>query len=221
MTASPDKAAGLRIHEIFISIQGESSHAGLPCVFIRLTGCPLRCTWCDTAYAYDEGMEMTIGELTGRLEGFAIPLVSVTGGEPLAQPETFELIKALCDSDYTVLLETNGAMDIAAVDPRAVVIMDVKCPGSGMTDRMRWSNLELLKPADEVKFVIGSRSDYEFARGIMEKHQLAKRCSILLSTVYGKISSQRVVRWMLKDRLRARFQLQLHKYIWPPNQRGV
>lgn len=211
----------MKVNEIFISIQGESSYAGLPCVFIRLTGCPLRCLWCDTTYAYEEGTEMTIAELIAHLDGFALPLIALSGGEPLAQSETRDLLTILCDSGYTTLLETNGAMNIETIDPRVCIIMDVKCPSSGMSDKMRWNNLEILKPKDEVKFVIGSRADYEFTRQTVADYNLEDSCQILLSTVYGTISSQKVVRWMLEDQLKARFQLQLHKYIWPPSQRGV
>lgn len=211
----------LVVNELFVSIQGESSRVGLPCVFVRLTGCPLRCRWCDTTYAYDEGRTMSLEEILMRVASFGVELVEVTGGEPLMQEQTPELLRQLCDSGHQVMLETSGALELAPVDLRVRVVMDIKCPGSGMAERMHWPNLELLKADDEVKFVLADRQDYEYARQVMERHDLARRCRVLLSVVHGTLKPREVVQWMLADRLPARFQLQLHKYIWPPDQRGV
>lgn len=211
----------LVVNELFVSIQGESSRVGLPCVFVRLTGCPLRCRWCDTTYAYDEGRTMSLEEILMRVASFGVELVEVTGGEPLMQEQTPELLRQLCDSGHQVMLETSGALELAPVDLRVRVVMDIKCPGSGMAERMHWPNLELLKADDEVKFVLADRQDYEYARQVMERHDLARRCRVLLSVVHGALKPREVVQWMLADRLPARFQLQLHKYIWPPDQRGV
>jgi len=211
----------LKVNEIFVSIQGESSRAGLACAFVRLTGCPLRCRWCDTTYAYHQGREMSLEEILLRVASFGVELVEVTGGEPLMQEQTPELLRQLCDSGHQVMLETSGALDLAPVDLRVRVIMDIKCPGSGMAQRMHWPNLEHLKPGDEVKFVLADRRDYDYARQAVQRHDLARRCRVLLSVVHGALEPRRVVEWMLADRLPARFQLQLHKYIWPPDQRGV
>ena len=212
----------LQINEIFLSIQGESTFAGLPCVFVRTTGCPLRCSWCDTKYAYSEGKEMSLDAVMGQVKGYGVPLVEATGGEPLAQKGMLPLLTLLCDEGKTVLLETSGAVDIAPVDPRVHVIMDIKCPVSGMTDRMRWENIQHLESKDEVKFVLANREDYEFARQTIHEHDLAKRCgSVLLSTVFGQVNRKDIVAWMLEDRLPARFQLQMHKFIWDPDARGV
>jgi 7-carboxy-7-deazaguanine synthase len=211
----------VRITEIFHSIQGESSHAGQPCVFIRLTGCPLRCTWCDSEYTFSGGTEMTIAEVLAKVRSYRCPLVEVTGGEPLHQPEAFTLVEALCAESYDVLIETSGAIDISPVDKRAHVIMDVKCPGSGMMDRMRWENLEQLTGKDEAKFVIKDRLDYEWARDIVRKYALETRCAVLFGPVFGALEPRRLAEWILSDRLPVRFQLQLHKYIWDPDMRGV
>lgn len=211
----------LRITEIFVSIQGESTYAGLPCVFVRTTGCPLRCRWCDTAYAFGGGEQMALRDVRARVLEHSVPLVEITGGEPLAQPAVLPLMTALCDAGRTVLLETGGAQDIAPVDDRVRVIMDIKCPDSGEQARNRSANLTHIKPTDEVKFVIASRRDYEFARAQIETHDLAQRCTVLFSTAFGEIERQQVVEWMLADRVPARFQLQMHKFIWPPDQPGV
>ncbi len=214
--------ADLKINELFLSIQGESTFAGLPCVFVRTTGCPLRCSWCDTKYAYTEGDVMTVDEVVASVEAFDVPLVEATGGEPLAQVAMPALLERLCDLGNTVLLETGGAEDITPVDPRVHVIMDIKCPGSGMTDRMRWENLARLEQKDEVKFVLASRQDYEFARRTIREHDLASRCgTVLLSAAFRLVDPEDVVAWILDDRLPVRFQLQLHKVIWDPNRRGV
>lgn len=211
----------MRVTEIFHSIQGESSYAGQPCVFVRLTGCPLRCTWCDTDYAFYGGHECSIDEILAKVRTYGCRLVEVTGGEPLAQPESLPLMARLCDAGYTVLLETSGAIDIAPVDPRVHIILDVKCPGSGMTDRMHWPNLSKLTAKDEAKFVLADRADYDWAREILAEHAIAGRCTILFSPVFGSLDVRLLAEWILTDRLPVRFQLQMHKYIWAPDMRGV
>ena len=211
----------LRITEIFHSIQGESSYAGQPCVFVRLTGCPLRCTWCDTDYAFYGGHECSIDEALATVRTYGCRLVEVTGGEPLAQPESLPFMTRLCDADYTVLLETSGAVDIVPVDPRVHVILDVKCPGSGMTDRMHWPNLSQLAAKDEAKFVLADRADYDWAREILAQYGVAGRCPVLFSPVFGALDLRELAEWILVDRLPVRFQLQMHKYIWAPDMRGV
>ena len=211
----------MRVTEIFHSIQGESSHAGQPCVFVRLTGCPLRCTWCDTEYAFYGGTEQPIDEILCKVDSYGCRLVEVTGGEPLAQSEAFSLISTLCDRGYQVLIETSGAIDIASVDRRAHIILDVKCPGSGMTDRMYWPNLNQLTMKDEAKFVLADRKDYDWAREIIAKYELTTRCSVLMSPVFGSLEPRQLAEWVLADRLPVRFQLQLHKWIWAPDMRGV
>jgi len=211
----------MRITEIFHSIQGESSYAGQPCVFVRLTGCPLRCAWCDTDYAFYGGREYSIDEAISNVRTYGCRLVEVTGGEPLAQPESVPFMTRLCDEGYTVLLETSGAVDIAPVDPRAHIILDVKCPGSGMTERMHWPNLSRLAAKDEAKFVLADRADYDWAREILDAYDVAGRCSVLFSPVFGSLDARRLAEWILADRLTVRFQLQLHKYIWTPDMRGV
>ncbi|MBI3808661.1 MAG: 7-carboxy-7-deazaguanine synthase QueE [Nitrospirae bacterium] len=211
----------MRVTEIFHSIQGESSYAGQPCVFVRLTGCPLRCTWCDTDYAFHGGREYSLEEILEKVRTYGCHLVEVTGGEPLAQPESLPLMTRLCDAGYTVLLETSGAIDIAPVDPRVHVILDVKCPGSDMTDRMHWPNLSQLAAKDEVKFVLANRADYGWARKILARHDLASRCTVFFSPVFGSLDMRELAEWILADRLPVRFQLQMHKYIWAPDMRGV
>ncbi len=211
----------LKVNEIFLSIQGESSWAGLACAFVRLTGCPLRCRWCDTAYAYEDGEYLSLNEVVRRVLDFGVGLAEVTGGEPLAQAASLELITGLCDLGRTVLLETSGAFDIRPVDRRARIIMDVKCPSSGMHERLHRPNLDSLGPRDEVKFVLAGRPDYDYARGLILGQGLHRRCQVLLSTVQGELAPAQVVEWMLADRLPARFQLQMHKYIWPGRERGV
>ncbi|MDE3017734.1 MAG: 7-carboxy-7-deazaguanine synthase QueE [Nitrospirota bacterium] len=211
----------LRITEIFHSIQGESSYAGQPCVFIRLTGCPLRCTWCDSEYTFSGGTDMTLEAVLAKVKTYGCPLVEVTGGEPLHQPEAFTLITRLCDEGYEVLVETSGAIDTAPLDRRAHVILDVKCPGSGMLDRMHWPNLERLTEQDEAKFVIKDRADYDWACGIVKQYELTARCLVLFAPVFGELDPQHLAEWILADRLPVRFQLQLHKFIWAPDMRGV
>jgi 7-carboxy-7-deazaguanine synthase len=211
----------MRITEIFFSIQGESSHAGLACIFVRLTGCPLRCSWCDTAYAFYGGTEQSLEDILSEVEQYDCRLVEITGGEPLAQAEVHRLITALADRGYTVLIETSGAIDIAPVDRRAILIMDLKCPGSGMEDRNRWSNIALLKAQDEVKFVLRDRADYDWAVTTVARYNLNDRQRILFSPVFGELEPQLLAEWILTDRLPVRFQLQLHKVIWDPAARGV
>jgi 7-carboxy-7-deazaguanine synthase len=211
----------MRVTEIFYSIQGESSYVGEPCVFVRLTGCPLRCTWCDTDYAFYGGNECSTDDILTKVQTYGCRLVEVTGGEPLAQPEALSLIAKLCETDYTVLVETSGAIDIGPVDRRAHVILDIKCPGSGMTDRMHWPNLTKLAAKDEVKLVLADRKDYDWARGIMAQYDLAKRCPVLMSPAFGILEPRLLAEWVLADRLPVRFQLQVHKFIWTPDMRGV
>jgi 7-carboxy-7-deazaguanine synthase len=211
----------MRVTEIFYSIQGESSFVGQPCVFIRLTGCPLRCAWCDTEYAFYGGNEQSVEDILGKVESYGCRLVEITGGEPLAQSDAFPLITKLCERGYDVLIETSGAIDTAAVDARAHVILDVKCPGSGMSDRMHWPNLDRLSVKDEAKFVLADRADYEWARQVLERHELATRCTVLMSPVFGSLDPRQLAEWVLADRLPVRLQLQLHKLIWAPDMRGV
>lgn len=211
----------MRITEIFHSIQGESSYAGQPCVFVRLTGCPLRCTWCDSAYTFSGGLDLPIAEVLDKVRAYGCRLVEVTGGEPLHQPEAFTLVERLCDAGYEVLVETSGAIDTAPLDRRAHVILDVKCPGSGMAERMHWENLDRLARQDEAKFVIRDRADYDWARDVVTAHRLPDRCTVLFAPVFGELEPRLLAEWILADRLPVRFQLQLHKFIWAPDMRGV
>ncbi|MBA4417662.1 MAG: 7-carboxy-7-deazaguanine synthase [Syntrophus sp. (in: bacteria)] len=211
----------LRINEIFKSIQGESTYVGLPCVFIRMTGCNLRCIYCDTAYAYEEGQDWTIDQILQYIKQFNCNIVEITGGEPLIQAETLPLIRELSDRGYKVLIETNGTRDISPIDQRATIIMDIKCPESGVSRENRWPNISHLKDTDEVKFVIGSRRDYTWALSKINRFSLDTRCTVLFSPAYGSLSPQVLAEWILKDNLNVRFQLQLHKYIWDPGKRGV
>jgi 7-carboxy-7-deazaguanine synthase len=218
----PDRDKKLTINEIYFSIQGESTWAGLPCVFVRLTFCDLRCTYCDTEYAFYEGKKQTLGEIVNAVLGYDCPLVEVTGGEPLLQKNVLPLMTLLADAGRTVLLETSGAHDISEVDPRVHRIMDLKTPGSGEAERNLFSNLEYLTPRDEVKFVIGSREDYEWSRAQVREHRLVERCrAVLFSPIFGRIDPREIVEWVLADNLPVRFQLQMHKFIWTPTQRGV
>jgi len=211
----------LVINEIYKSIQGESSYVGLPCVFVRLTACDLRCAWCDTAYAFHEGSRMSFDEIVNRICALDCRLVEITGGEPLLQPNVLPLMKCLCDLGKQVLIETSGAHDISRIDPRVIRIMDLKCPGSGEVERNRYENVQHLTRRDEVKFVIADRADYDWAKSKILEYKLPSRCTVLFSPVWGKMDPQKLVEWMLSDRLPARFQVQLHKYIWNPTQRGV
>ena len=240
----------LVINEIYLSLQGESSWAGWPCVFVRLTACNLRCSYCDTAYAFTEGAKRALPEIVARVEELArpfqrrasplrLPLVELTGGEPLLQKGSLPLMRALCDAGFTVLLETSGALDIAAVDPRVHRIMDLKCPGSGESARNRWENLALLTAADEVKFVIATEQDYQWAKAVLEQHNLPAVCPCLFSWAaplqprqqdkslrplppdQTPITRAQLAEKIVADALPVRFQLQMHKFIWPPDQRGV
>ncbi len=211
----------LKICEIFSSIQGESSYAGLPCVFVRLTGCNLRCSYCDTAYAYDKGMDMTEDAVIEKVMQAGVRLVEITGGEPLLQGEVYNFMKKLLDAGFKVLVETNGSVSIVDIDIRAVVILDVKTPGSGMSDKMDLENLKRIKQSDEVKFVITSRHDYDWSKKIIDKYNLANKCHILISPAYGILKPDNLAVWMIEDKLQARFNLQLHKYIFGPERRGV
>jgi 7-carboxy-7-deazaguanine synthase len=206
--------ATLRVTEIFHSIQGESSRVGLPTVFVRLTGCPLRCVWCDTEYAFSGGESMTIGEIAQRVAGFGCATVCVTGGEPLAQKNCLPLLAALCDSGHSVSLETSGALDIGGVDPRVARIVDLKAPGSGEQKKNRWENLELLTSGDELKFVLASVDDYDWAVTACRQHRLFERCPVLFSPVQGQLDPAQLAQWIMDDRLPVRFQLQLHKVLW-------
>ena len=212
----------LVIHEIYSSIQGESTFAGLPCTFVRTTGCNLRCVWCDTPQAFYGGTRMRRDEVLARALETGTDLVELTGGEPLLQPATIPLLRELCDAGRTVLLETSGEADVSAVDPRVHKIMDLKAPGSGESSRNRWSNLEHLTARDEVKVVLASRADYEWARQILEKKGLKSITpKILLSTVFGSLATKDLVAWVLEDKLPVRVQLQMHKFIWSPDATGV
>lgn len=211
----------LKVNEIFYSIQGESSNAGLPCIFIRLTYCNLRCSYCDTEYAFYEGKDLSIDEILKEVEKYNCKLVEVTGGEPLFQSESLDLMKRLCDDNYNVMLETGGSLPIRNVDKRVKIIMDLKCPSSKMMKKNLYENINYLKPIDEVKFVIGTREDYDWSKQILEKYQLDKNFTILFSTVFGDLEPLTLVNWILEDKLNVRFQLQLHKFIWQPDTRGV
>jgi 7-carboxy-7-deazaguanine synthase len=212
--AVPVADTSLRITEIFHSIQGESRPMGLPTVFVRLTGCPLRCTWCDTAYAFQGGQRRSVAAIVAEAGQYGTRHVCVTGGEPLAQPGCIDLLCALCDGGFVVSLETSGALDISAVDPRVTVVLDIKAPGSGEAGRNRLENLPLLKPTDQVKIVIADRADYDWARGFVAGHGLAERCEVLFSPVWGSLDARMLAEWILADRLPVRFQLQLHKLLW-------
>lgn len=206
--------AALRITEIFHSLQGESRPAGWPSAFVRLTGCPLRCTYCDTTYAFHGGERRTVEEILATVAGFGVRHVCVTGGEPLAQPACHDLLAALCDAGYQVSLETSGALDTSAVDPRVAVVLDLKTPASGEMSRNLLANLAHLKPADQVKFVICDRADYEWAREQLRAHALDARCEVLFSPAWERQPARELAEWILADRLPVRFQVQLHKYLW-------
>jgi 7-carboxy-7-deazaguanine synthase len=215
-------AKTLTVNEIYYSIQGESTWAGWPCAFVRLTFCDLRCNYCDTTYAFYEGKKMTLNEMVDRVGSFGCKLVEITGGEPLLQKNVMPLMSMLCDAGYIVLLETSGAHDISPVDVRVHRIMDLKTPGSGEVERNLWSNIDNLTKRDEVKFVIGSSEDYEWAREKVQGFDLPARChAVLFSPIWGRIDPREIVEWILADKLDVRFQLQMHKFIWSPTQRGV
>jgi 7-carboxy-7-deazaguanine synthase len=214
------QAGTLLIHEIYRSIQGESTFAGLPCVFVRLTACHLRCRWCDTPHAFTEGTPIAIGDVLSRVLAEPCNLVEITGGEPLLQEEVYELMTLLADAERVVLIETSGAVDISRIDPRVRIIMDLKCPGSGECDRNLYENLGRLKPVDEVKFVIADRIDFDWSCDQVQRHRLL-RFGVLFSPVFGELSPRTLAEWILASQLPVRLQLQQHKYVWEPNARGV
>lgn len=211
----------MKVSEIFASIQGESTYAGVPCTFIRLTGCNLRCSYCDTAYAYDKGTELKEEEIIDKAKNFGLKTVEITGGEPLLQEGVPGLIKRLLDDNYEVLVETNGSRDISIIDKRAVIIMDIKTPGSNMAGEMMLSTLEYLKPEDELKFVITSREDYVWATNFIKDYALLLKCKVLFAPAFGLLEPRYLARWIIDDRLEVRLNLQLHKYIYDPDIRGV
>ena len=204
----------LRLTEIFFSLQGEAARAGLPTVFVRLTGCPLRCVWCDTEYSFTGGEPATVASVLAEVAKYPARQICVTGGEPLSQKECLPLLTALCNAGYDVSLETSGALDIAAVDPRVARIMDLKAPDSGESARNRWENIDVLNRRDEIKIVIASRADYEWARDVLNQRQLATICQVLLSPAQGLIEPRMLAEWILEDGLDVRFQMQLHKVLW-------
>ncbi|RPI28345.1 MAG: radical SAM protein [Acidobacteria bacterium] len=210
----------LLINEIFYSIQGESSYSGQPCAFVRLTACNLRCTYCDTEYAFHEGSWMTVGEIVARVLSYPTQLVEITGGEPLLQKSVHPLVSRILESGKHVLIETGGSVDISVVDPRAVIVYDIKCPGSGMVEKNRWENLDHLRDHDEVKFVISSREDYEWARQLVTGNKTLARHMVLFSAAWGRLSPAQLADWILEDRLPVRLQVQLHKILWG-EKRGV
>lgn len=212
----------LTINEIFYSIQGESTFVGRPCVFVRLTGCDLRCSWCDTPYAFHEGRKFSIEEVLQEVEKYGCPLVEVTGGEPLLQDDVYPLMERLLERGRTVLLETGGQIDISRVPGKVVKVMDVKCPGSGEAGKNHWENIDRLGSRDQVKFVIKDREDYEYARDVVQRHALERRCAaVLFSPVHGVLEPKLLSEWVLQDRVPARVQVQIHKYIWGADVRGV
>lgn len=211
----------MKVCEIFTSIQGETSYTGIPCTFIRLAGCNLRCSYCDTKYAYEEGIELTENEIINEVTLIGVNLVEITGGEPLLQKGTFHLIERLISEGYKVLIETNGTLSIKNVDSRATIILDIKTPGSGMWEDMDLSNFDYIKPADEVKFVITDRTDYEWSKNMIHKYDLKSRCNVLFSPAFGVLAPESLIKWMLEDRLDVRLNLQMHKYIYGSDRRGV
>jgi 7-carboxy-7-deazaguanine synthase len=211
----------MKVCEIFISIQGESSYAGIPFVFVRLSGCNLRCFYCDTTYAYDEGREMSVDEALEKVSSYGIKFVEITGGEPLLQKDSLVLIKRLLDDNYSVLVETNGSVSIKDVDRRAIIIMDIKTPKSGMFDKMNLDNLKYIKDDDEIKFVLADRKDYEWATNFIHEYDLINKCNILFSPVYGVLSPEKLAKWILDDRLPVRLNLQIHNFIFGNDKRGV
>lgn len=211
----------IKINEIYKSIQGESSKAGLPCVFVRLTYCNLRCTYCDSVYAFYDGKEMSIFQIIDEVKKYNCKLVEITGGEPLFQNESIDLMKQLCDEGFDVMLETSGSLSIKDIDARVKIIMDLKCPSSKMMKKNLYENVEFLKPTDEIKFVIGNREDYDWSKKIISDYRLNEKCEILFSVVFEQLKPVTLVEWILEDNLNVRYQLQMHKYIWDPKQKGV
>lgn len=215
-------SSSLVISEIYQSVQGEAAYAGWPCTFVRLTGCPLRCRWCDTVYGFKGGETLEFETIKQRVREFGHPLVELTGGEPLAQEGTIALMKELVEEGFTVMIETSGSESVEALDKNIHIIMDLKCPGSGMENRNHYANLQWLKPSDEIKFVIADRTDYEWARNLVRMEKLDERFKVLFSTAFGLLMPQKLVDWMLEDKLsRVRLNLQQHKYIWKPTAKGV
>lgn len=204
----------LKVYEIFYSLQGETSRVGLPTTFVRLTGCPMRCTYCDTAYAFSGGDQLELAQILAKVQAYGAHYVTVTGGEPLAQKECLVLLKALCDAGFNVSLETGGALDIAAVDARVSIILDIKTPGSQEDKNMRWANVEHLAKKDEVKFVLCNRADYDWAKALIETHQLTAKCPVLFSPSYHELPATELASWILADHLPVRMQVQLHKVLW-------
>lgn len=211
----------MKVNEIYRSIQGESSYAGLPCTFVRLTYCNLRCHYCDTEYAFYEGKDYTVDQVLDEVGKLKSQLVEITGGEPLLQKEVYPLMDRLVEAGYRVLLETGGSIDVGQVHPKVVKIMDLKCPSSGECGRNLYTNIDRLSPHDEIKFVIGNHEDYVWTKEVLTKYRLVERFSVLISTVFGQIAPSQVAQWVLEDTLQVRFQLQMHKYIWEPSARGV
>jgi 7-carboxy-7-deazaguanine synthase len=216
-----DRAPRLRLTEIYVSIQGESTHVGRPCVFVRTTGCNLRCTWCDSAFTFSGGEWWSLGDIFARVDSFGIRTVEVTGGEPLLQPGVVPLMEGLLARGYRVLLETSGSLPIDAVPAGVHVILDLKAPDSGEVDKNHWPNLDLLRPHHEVKFVLASRRDFEWARDVVRQRALADRCEVLFSPAWGLVSLPDLASWILEEPLPVRYQLQLHKVVWEPDARGV
>ncbi|MEJ2544556.1 MAG: radical SAM protein [Calditrichaceae bacterium] len=213
-----EKTDSLRINEIFYSIQGESTYAGIPCVFVRLTYCNLRCSFCDTEYAFFEGDYKSFKKILSEIKKYSCSLVEITGGEPLVQKNIIPFMTILCDAGYEVLIETGGHMDISGIDERVKRIMDIKCPGSGESEKNYWENLNYIKESDQIKFVISNRKDYDWAKNIIEKYNINKKCPILMSPNFKEIDNITLAEWILADRLDVRFQLQIHKYIWAPDK---
>ena len=211
----------LRVTEIYKSIQGEGSKAGFPCVFVRLTGCNLRCTWCDTEYGYNGGKDMSYEDILNEVDAQNCSLVEITGGEPLMQPNTVEFVELLLKKDYTILLETAGAHDISVISEKVTRIVDMKCPGSGMVDKNDYENLNRLTANDELKFVIADEGDFEWAELLINKYKLEGKCTLLVSPVFGKLTEERLARLVLNSKINFKLQLQLHKYIWGPDAKGV
>ncbi|MFQ5963623.1 MAG: radical SAM protein [Candidatus Scalinduaceae bacterium] len=213
--------SSLRVNEIFKSIQGESTYAGIPCVFVRLTGCNLRCSYCDTTYAYEEGNDMSVNKIIKKIAGYGCKNVCITGGEPLMQKNVYKLITLLKKERCKIFVETNGSLNISLLPKYVIRIMDVKCPDSGMNVEMDWRNLERLRRNDDIKFIMSSKKDFEWAKRIIKKHNLPDKTNVLFGSAYGKLKPKSLARWILKDKLNVRLQLQLHKYIWPEKSGGV
>lgn len=218
---TPKDNLTLKVNEIYYSLQGESTHSGRACVFVRLTYCNLRCSYCDTEYAFYEGKEMSLSEIIEKVKSYKCQLVEITGGEPLIQKNVLPLMRELCDAGYEVLLETAGHIDINETDPRVKRIMDIKCPSSGESEKTLWENIDFLKNDDEIKFVVGTREDLKYAKEIIEKYKLCNRCPVIISPVFDKINNQEIAEWILHTHLPVRMQIQLHKVIWEPDARGV